>query len=226
MKSGSSTIALLAVVAAGAWAQRPVAAAVYCPQCGQTPVVSSVANNYSNIVAGLPNYGIAQGSIFYITGANLAPGTTTLQNVPLKTTLNGVSLQVTVNGVTTSPLIYYLSPTQIDAVLPSSTPVGAGTITVTSNGLTSAPAPIQVVQSAFGLFTLSGSGSGMIGAFDASNNNSLLGVTAAANPGDYIVLWGSGLGPVASGVDESVWQTQVDMKLLRSKLISAASPRR
>ena len=191
------TVILPAVFAAAAWAQ--------------TPVIRSVENNYSNIVADLPNYGIAQGSIFFIKGSNLAPSTTSLQNVPLKTSLNGVNIQVTVNGTTTSPLIYYLSPAQIDAILPSSTPVGTGTITVTNNGATTATAPIQVVQSAFGLLTLNGGGTGMIAAFDANNNNSLLGVTAAANPGDYIVLWGSGLGPVASGVDESVLQTPADM---------------
>ena len=188
---------MFAAVAASAWAQ--------------APVVRSVQNNYSNIVADLPNYGIAQGSIFFIKGSNLAPGTTSLQNVPLKATLNGVSIQVTVNGITTSPLIYYLSATQIDAILPSGTPVGTGTITVGNNGLASAAAPIQVVQSAFGLLTLNGAGTGMIAGFDANTNNSLVGVTAAANPGESIVLWGSGLGPVANGVDESVSQTPADM---------------
>ena len=197
LKAVYMTVILPAVFAAAAWAQ--------------TPVIRSVQNNYSNIVADLPNYGIAQGAIFYIKGSNLAPSTTSLQNVPLKTSLNSVNIQVTVNGTTTSPLIYYLSAAQIDAILPSSTPVGTGTITVTNNGATSATAPIQVVQSAFGLLTLNGGGTGMIAAFDANNNNSLLGVTAAANPGDSIVLWGSGLGPVASGVDESVLQTPADM---------------
>jgi uncharacterized protein (TIGR03437 family) len=196
LKSAQITAALVAVFAASAWAQ--------------TPVIGSVQNNYSNIVADLPNYGIAQGSIFYIKGSNLAPGTTSLQNVPLKTTLNGVSIQVAVNGITTSPLIYYLSATQIDAILPSGTPAGAGTITVSNNG-TSATADILVVPSAFGLLTLNGGGTGMIAAFDANTNNSLLGDTAAANPGESIVLWGSGLGPVAGGVDESVLQTPADM---------------
>jgi uncharacterized protein (TIGR03437 family) len=196
LKAVYRTAILPAVFAAATWAQ--------------TPVIRSVENNYSNIVAGLPNYGIAQGSIFFIKGSNLAAGTTSLQNVPLKTILNGVTIQVTVNGATTIPLIYYLSPTQLDAILPSSTPVGTGTITVT-NGATSATAPIQVVQNAFGLLTFNGAGTGMIAAFDANNNNSLLGVTAAANPGEYIVLWGSGLGPVADGVDESVSQTPADM---------------
>jgi len=197
VKASQVTIVLAAVFAATTWAQ--------------TPTVTSIENNYGNIVANLPNYGIAQGSIFFIKGSNLAPNTTSLQNVPLKTSLNGVSMQVNVNGTTTSPLIYYLSATQIDAILPSSTPVGTGTITVTNNGAPSATVPIQVVQSAFGLLTLNGGGTGMIAAYDANNNNSLLGVTAAANPGDNVVLWGSGLGPVASGVDESVLQTPADM---------------
>lgn len=197
MKAPRFAVLMPAVFAATTWAQ--------------TPAITSLENNYSGIAAGLPNYGIAQGSIFLIKGSHLAPGTTPIENVPLKTSLNGVSLQVTVNGVITSPLIYYLSATQIDAVLPSGTLAGSGVITVNNNGATSAPVPIQVVQSAFGLFTLNGSGAGMIGAFDANNNNSLLGVTAAANPGDTIVLWGSGLGPVASGVDESVLQTAANM---------------
>ena len=197
MKPAYITAILVTVFAPAAWAQ--------------TPAIRLVQNNYSNIVAGLPNYGIAQGSIFYITGSNLAPATTSLQNVPLNTSLSGVSIQVTVNGITTNPLIYYLSPAQIDAVLPSGTPAGTGTVTVTNNGATSATAPIQVVQNAFGLLTLNGGGTGMVAAFDANNNNSLLGVTAAANPGDTVVLWGSGLGPVARGVDERVLQTPADM---------------
>ena len=174
----------------------------------QPATITTVSNNYSNIVSGLPNYGIAQGSIFFIKGSNLAPGTTTLQNPQLKTSLNGVTIQVSINGVNTSPLIYYLSPRQIDAVLPSNTPVGTGTITVTNNG-SSASAPVQVVQSAFGLLTLNGAGTGLIGAYDANNNNIFLSSTAAANPGDVIVLWGSGLGPISG--DDSVAPAQTNM---------------
>src|SRR5262249_10044095 len=162
-----------------------------------------------NVVPGLPYYGIAQGSIFAIYGTGLAPTTTALQSLPLQRTLNNVSIAVTVNGATANPLIYFLSPTQINAILPSNTPVGMGTITVTNGGSTSASMAIQVVQSAFGLLTYNGGGSGMVKAYDADNNNNLVGVTAAANPGDTLVLWGSGLGPVSG--DESVTQTQTNM---------------
>src|SRR5581483_2560544 len=74
-----------------------------------TPTVGGLLNNYSFTLPGLPNYGIAQGSIFDIFGTNLASTTTGLQNPPLKTTLEGTSISVTVNGTTTQPLIYFVS---------------------------------------------------------------------------------------------------------------------
>ena len=184
--------------------------AAFTVVCGaQTPTIRALTNNYSNVIPGLPDYGIAQGSIFVVYGSNLAPNTSGFQSVPLKTALSGVSISVSVNGATTSPLILALSANQIDAILPSATQAGTGTITVTNNGATSAPAPIQVVQSAFGILTLNQDGTGMASAFDV--NGRLLGVTSAANPGDIITLWGTGLGPVSG--DETVAQSQTDLSL-------------
>lgn len=158
------------------------------------PKINAVENNYSYIVPGLPNYGIAQGSIFVIFGANLADSSTGLQKTP-QATLNNVSVTVTVNGATFQPLLYYVTATQIAAILPSATPVGTGQITVINDGQASSPAPITVVQSAFGMLTLNGAGSGPAAAFDT--NYQYLTFTNAANPGDYIMLWGTGVGPVA-----------------------------
>jgi uncharacterized protein (TIGR03437 family) len=163
---------------------------------GQTPNVTELANIYSWTLAGLPNYGTARGSIFAIFGTSLSSTTVPLQGGPLQTTLSGVSLTVTVNGVSVQPLLYFLSPGQINAVLPSETPVGTGTITVTNGTETSAPFPIQVVESAFGLLTFN-YGSGQVAGFDASNGGAYLGFSASANPGDILELWGTGLGPVA-----------------------------
>ena len=118
----------------------------------------------------------------------------------------GVSLAVTVNNTVTHPLLYYVTPTQIAAILPSATPVGPGTITLTTGSQT-ATAPIQVVQSAFGILTVNGGGTGPAAAFDATAN--LLGPTNAANPGGTITLWGSGAGPAAG--DESSLQTPVNL---------------
>ena len=133
------------------------------------PVIAQLQNNYSYTLPGLPNYGIAEGCIFIVKGAGLASGSTPLQtSYPLPTTLLGTSVSVTVNGVTTIPILYYVLPTQIAAILPSATPVGTGTITVTNNGQSSAAAPIQVVRSNFGILTDYGTGSGFAAAFDAA----------------------------------------------------------
>jgi uncharacterized protein (TIGR03437 family) len=172
------------------------------------PVVTGLQNNYSYITAGLPNYGIAQGSIFAIYGSNLASANTPLQtSYPLRTSLEGVSVSVTVNGVTTHPILYYVTRDQLGAILPSSTPVGSGQIIVTKNGEPGLPAPIQVVQSAFGLLTLNQAGSGPAVALDASFH--YLGLTNSIQPGEYVNFWGSGLGPAAG--DETGPQTPVEL---------------
>jgi trimeric autotransporter adhesin len=162
------------------------------------PTIGALSNNYSYTLPGLPNYGIAPGSIFVIFGTNLnsqpfsglqssaAPG--------IQTTLNGTSISVTVNGVTTQPFIYYTSATQVAAVLPSTTPVGTGTITVTNNGQTSAPAQIQVVQSAVGILTQNQGGTGQAVVEDPTNNYSNFSFTNSVKPGQLIALWGSGVG--------------------------------
>ena len=172
---------------------------------GQAPTVTGLLNNYSNTLPGLPNYGIAEGSIFVIYGTNFSSTQIGLQYPP-PPTLNGVTIDVTVGTTTTHPLFYYLYSTQIAAVLPSATPVGTGTITVTTAAGTSAAFPIQVVASDFGLLTTNG-GSGPAQGYDANinpnNQYTLFGFSEAANPGDILELWGTGLGPVpndATGV--------------------------
>jgi uncharacterized protein (TIGR03437 family) len=169
---------------------------------------AAIVNNYSMITPGMPSYGIAQGSIVQIYGTGLTLATSPLQNVPLPTTLNGTTVNITINGTTTHAILYYVSPTQIDAIIPSATPVGTGQITVTVQGAgTGAPAPITVVQSAFGMLTLNGVGNGPAVAFDVNSN--YLGLTNAANPGDFITLWGSGVGPVTG--DETIAQTPMNL---------------
>jgi uncharacterized protein (TIGR03437 family) len=175
---------------------------------GSIPAIAGVQNNYSFLVPGLPNYGIAPGTLFIVTGTDLAStGTGPIQlqstaapGIPL--TLNGASIAVTVNGVTTYPGIYYALGTQIAAVLPSGTPVGAGTITVTYNGVASRPANITVVATALGLDTYNGSGSGLGVATDLDYN--LIDYNTSAKPGQSIVLWGSGLGADTADSDTTV----------------------
>jgi uncharacterized protein (TIGR03437 family) len=167
-----------------------------CNATAGMPAVGGVLNNYSYMLPGLPNYGIAQGSIFAIFGTNLASATEAMAP-PLQSTVNGVTIDVSVNGTITHPLLYYISPTQINAVLPSATPVGEGSVTVANSSAASASFPIQVVAGAFGLLT-SNNGSGQALGFDVSNDGALFGLTQAVNPGEVLELWGTGLGAVAN----------------------------
>jgi uncharacterized protein (TIGR03437 family) len=175
------------------------------------PTISNVSNAASNITAGLPNAGIAQGAIFLIFGNNLGPNPISIaQNAFQSASLSGTSISVTVNGTTVAPLLYYTSASQIGALLPSNTPVGTGTITVTYNTQVGLAAPITVVANNLGIFTVSSDGQGV--GIVTNADYSLVSVTpgtpcggpyttcGAANPGDTLIIWATGLGPV-SGSD-------------------------
>jgi uncharacterized protein (TIGR03437 family) len=158
------------------------------------PVITAIQNNSSRIRVGLPNYGIAPSSLFVVTGNALSdagqPELQSSQPPGLPITLNGTSITVVVNGVTTRPPLYYTSPGQVAAVMPANTPVGSGTLTVTHNGLNSAPATLQVVPAALGINTYDvNTGVATDGATGA-----LLTYTNSGSPGQTIVLWTTGLG--------------------------------
>jgi hypothetical protein len=71
------------------------------PRATTGPVITGVLNNYSYIVPGLPNYGIAPGTIFVIFGTGLstaAPPVLQSSAAPgLPNILNQTSVSVTVN---------------------------------------------------------------------------------------------------------------------------------
>jgi uncharacterized protein (TIGR03437 family) len=176
------------------------------------PTITGVLNNYSLLVPGLPNYGISPGTLFIITGKNLASvpvsSITALQSSAspgIPSTLNGAQITVTVGSFTAHPGMYYAGATQIAAVLPSGTPAGTGTITVSYGGATSNAATLTVVTSALGLDTYYGSGSGLGVATDTSYN--LITYTNSAKPGQNLIFWGSGLGADTADSDTTVTTT-------------------
>ena len=183
--------------------------------------ITSVQNAASNIVPGLPNAGIAQGAIFIIKGTGLGPANISIAPAAFQsTTLSGTSVAVTVGGTTVNAPMYYTSAAQVAALLPSNTPTGTGSVTVTYNGQTSATAPITVVANNLGIFTIDSSGSGpgivtyadysLVSAAKAANCGGPNTVCGAANPGDTLILWATGLGPVkgsdASGAGLGRWR--------------------
>src|SRR5580658_5823673 len=96
------------------------------------PAITAVYNAASWLPPSLPNSGVAQGAIFTVTGTGLGPATLQqVQSYPLPTTFAGTSIQVTVGGVTEHCIMIYTVATQVAALLPSATPVGNGTLTLT-----------------------------------------------------------------------------------------------
>ncbi|HEU0119284.1 MAG TPA: hypothetical protein VFQ91_02085 [Bryobacteraceae bacterium] len=173
---------------------------------GQTPTVAAggILNHYSYARAGMPNAGIAQGSIFDIYGTNIGPATAAQPNgFPLPSQLGNTSVKVTVNSTTVDALLYYVSQGQIVALLPSRTPAGTGTLVVTVNGAASAPAPITVVARSLGVLTLAQTGLGpaVMQLTNSAGQVDLNGVRNSAQPGQIGVFYGTGLGAVS--FDES-----------------------
>ena len=183
------------------------------------PVITSVVNAASYKDARLPGAGIAPGSIFVITGSGLGPADISIASVAFQSSsLSGTSVKVTVNATTVNALMYYTSATQVAALMPSNTPPGGRssgnptaqvTITVTYNGEDSAPTTFQGVGGGAGLFTIDSSGGGpaivtypdysLVSAVTAANCGGPNTACGAANAGDTLTLWATGLGPVPGG---------------------------
>jgi uncharacterized protein (TIGR03437 family) len=178
------------------------------PRLAAQPSIAAVENAASNIDPPMPNSGIAQGAIFVIYGKGMGPANAVVAPVPFQsTTLGNTSVSVTVGGTTVSAALYYTSATQVAALLPSSTPTGTGSVTVTYNGQTSAKANLTVVANNLALFTIDSSGTGpaivsypdyiLVLPFKGANCGGPNTNCGAANPGDVLILWATGLGPVS-----------------------------
>jgi uncharacterized protein (TIGR03437 family) len=173
------------------------------------PAITGVYNAASWLPTALPNSGVAQGAIFTVTGTGLGPSALQqVQSYPLPTTagLGGTTVQVTVGAITETCIMIYIVATQVAAILPSATPIGAGTLTLTYEGGRSSIA-IQVLAADFGTFTLNEGGTGPGVLTDTSYNP--ITMVNAAHPGDTLILWGSGLGAVTGNETEP--PVQVDL---------------
>jgi uncharacterized protein (TIGR03437 family) len=168
-----------------------------CAVLARAASITGVYNAGSWIPPSLPNSGIAQGAIFTVTGTGLGPAALQqVQSYPLPTTagLAGTTIQVTVGSVTESCIMVYTVATQVAGILPSATPVGNGTLTVSYQGV-SASIAIQVAAGDFGMFTLNEGGSGPAVVTDLSYN--AITMVNPAHPGQNLILWGTGLGAVS-----------------------------
>lgn len=189
-------------------------ALAFTVQVFAAPAITAVMNAASNTPPPLPTASLAPGNIFIVKGSGLGPATLSIAPAAFQSTsLSGTSVSLTVSGTKVDALMYYTSDTQIAALLPSNTPAGAGTITVTYNGQSSPATPFRgVTANNLGIFTVDSTGQGagivtyadysLVSPLTASNCGGPNTTCGAANPGDTLILWGTGLGAI-TGSDAS-----------------------
>ncbi len=173
------------------------------------PFITSVVNVASNIPIGMPNYGIARGSLFAVYGANLGPDSVVVSPLPLPITsgLLGTTVQISGPGGNATAPIYLARSDIVVAVLPSNAPLGNTTVVVTYKGQLGTY-PITVTQSNFGIATTNRSANNGIGVLGAAtvtfSDFRPVTPTNTAVPGDVLTIWGTGLGAAPDGNDTGI----------------------
>jgi uncharacterized protein (TIGR03437 family) len=173
-------------------------------------LLQSAVNYFSNAPPGMPSAGIAQGSRMALSGQNIGPAVEADADSTLTTELGGVTVQIQSGDVTTAALLVAAANDFVSVLVPSTTPLGDATVTITYKGRTTAPMPITIVPVAPGIRTLNGQGNGPAKAYNVPPEIVELTEAAiqipnalnqAAKPGQLMIVQGTGLG--ATTADET-----------------------
>jgi len=123
----------------------------------------TVANAVTNVSAtNFLGAELAPESIVSAFGAGLATDVLNSQTTPLPTTLAGTTVNVRDgNGVERLAPLFFISPTQINYLLPLGTATGTATITVTNGDGARSVGTVRIAPVAPGLFTANASGQGV-----------------------------------------------------------------
>ncbi len=139
---------------------------------------------------------IAPGSLVTLYGANLTDSTTGLNSLPLPTESQGTEVLL---GGQALPILF-ASPGQINAQLPFSLASNAVLqVVVRRRDQISVPEEFVVASAQPGIFTKNQQGSGQ-GIVVRSDQITLAEPGTPARPGEAIVIYGTGLGPVSQPV--------------------------
>jgi uncharacterized protein (TIGR03437 family) len=180
-----------------------LAVALITPLAGQSPpylFYRGVYNAASFTPPGLPGAAIAQGSIFTLFGRNLGPATPATATFPLNPTLAGTGLEVCLASVCQPVFPLFVSASQINALLPSNAPTGRVTLRARVNGVNSNWLTIDTVPASPGLFSINaaGFGPGIVQNFTSPTDAPINSLGNVAEPGQTLVLYGTGLGPIST----------------------------
>lgn len=149
--------------------------------------VSSIVNAASNLPGPLTPYGI-----YTIYGDNLATATVSSGPVAgqLPVNLGPGSLRVLIDGSAAG--LYYVSPHQVNFLVPANLSPGTRTITVTRDGIAGPSLRIPLQAAAPALFSPDGE---IVSATHA--NGRVISADSPAQPAEVIVVYATGLGSVS-----------------------------
>jgi uncharacterized protein (TIGR03437 family) len=142
---------------------------------------------------------VARGSMFVIFGKNAGPADAQKATDTSSLDLAGTSVRFTVGDVNREAPILSNSSSLIVGIAPADLPLGDGSFVLSYNG-SSSRSNVRIVNRSFGIFTLSGLGTGPAIAHNvnAAGEYQLNSFLNSAAPGSVMVLWGTGVGPVAA----------------------------
>ncbi|MGH9837853.1 MAG: hypothetical protein ACREEM_03625, partial [Blastocatellia bacterium] len=132
-----------------------------------------------------PSAAVAPDSIVAAFGAKLATGTALATTLPLPTTLGGTAVRV--NGQL-APL-FFVSPGQVNYVIPSGVAAGAATVMVNAGDGSVSQGTVQISAAAPGVFTANANGLGVVAAVTirvAANGAQTIEAVAQAGGGQQI----------------------------------------
>jgi uncharacterized protein (TIGR03437 family) len=146
VRSSIVALLLLAITAGIAFAQPP------------TSSLSVI-----NAASGVPT--VAPASIAAAFGRQIGASTVLAMSLPLPTTLGDVSVEVVDSGKTARLAeLFYVSPNQVNFVVPDATKTGTATVNIKKGMSVTATATVNVAAVAPGLFTANGAGVGVAAA--------------------------------------------------------------
>jgi len=177
-------------------------ASALSPGLFANPVIfpHAIVNAASFQAVGLPSGSIAQGSVFTIFGAAMGPASAAQQSAfPLQNSFSGVTILVTQGSTSVNAIPLFVSAGQINALMPSNTPLGWVSLRLTFQNSPINPSPVYIVHDSPGIFTFTGAGLGPAAAQNVLSATSLLNNSnqSSVQPGQSVVLYLTGLGPIA-----------------------------
>jgi uncharacterized protein (TIGR03437 family) len=149
---------------------------------------ASLANSASNT-----NGPFAPNAFLTIYGQNLSPVTVAispddLHGGVLPVTLIGSGVAVHINSIRAD--MYYVSPSQVNVLVPTSLVAGPAVVQLVVDGLAGPAVTIQLDEAAPALFQID-----TTTVLATHAGGALVTVSAPALPGEAITLWATGLGP-------------------------------